>query len=433
MKRKLIFAGMLYLSLFLFACGTPDEREDGLVPVRTFYVDSESGDDANDGSSARNAWQSLEKVSSMTFEPGDHIYFRRGSSYSGCVTINGDGTEDNPIVVGAYGEGDAPSFTNPDPDDHNGNALQVRGDYQIVENLFFHYTPPAPRGAHFIKVWRVGALHVGKGHDHAIIRHNEFSHVAKAIQSNGEHTLITHNYIHDGNEREQDGFLSHPYWGPIGIHLGIGNQEVSYNRIENMFVEGGQWGGDGGAIEIDNGLNHKDNIHIHHNITRHNMGFLEISWEHDIRERETSNIVIEHNVSRDFQSFVLWWAFGTGSRMSHNTIIRTDSIEGMALDTVFQIDGQDIVINDNIVVVHDNMWAPVYVGDGVDSSIRTNNYYWDYEDGNVFLGPEPGVGEFIADPLFVDFANENYELQEGSPAIGLGALNDEEAKYNPSN
>lgn len=42
-------------------------------------------------------------------------------------------------------------------------------------------------------------------------------------------------------------------WGPIGIRLGMGNQEVSWNEIRNYHSMGGEWGGDGGAIEIDDG------------------------------------------------------------------------------------------------------------------------------------------------------------------------------------
>ena len=40
-------------------------------------------------------------------------------------------------------------------------------------------------------------------------------------------------------------------WGPMGIHLNIGNQEVSYNTIKNFGTKDSPWGSDGGAIEID--------------------------------------------------------------------------------------------------------------------------------------------------------------------------------------
>ena len=390
---------------------------------RTFYIDSISGDDVNSGTAENNPWKTHDRVTSTIFQPGDFILFKRGSSYSGGVSIRGNGTADKPITIGAYGSGEAPSFTNPDREDRNGNAMQIRGDYHIVEDLFFHHTASAPLDASFFEVWATGALHVGLGHDNVIIRNNEFSHNGKAIHSYSENSLITSNYIHDTNELTQEGFLSAPYWGPIGIHLGIGNQEISYNTIENMYVEGGEWGGDGGAIEIDDGRNHKDNITIHHNQTKHNMGFLEISWYDDIKKMPTSNIVIEHNVSRDFQDFVFWWGRDSGSRISKNTIIRTDFLEGMAADTVFVLDGlQKIDISENIVVSRDGMRDPLFTGERADSSEHTNNIYWNIGDGIVDLGVEMGPGEFTADPQFIDFNGEDYGLLPGSPAEGLGAV-----------
>jgi hypothetical protein len=440
--RKVVTILLLLLFvLFLVSCQTLAEPpESGIQQesetasgatddIREFYIDSLNGDDQNSGTSEISPWKTVEKVSSMTFLPGDRIYFKRGSSYSGCATISGDGNADHPITIGAYGSGDAPSFTNDDNRECNGNAMRIRGDYQIVEDLYFHHTAPARRDAPFMGVWAAGALHVAFGNDHVIIRNNEFSHNAKAIQSNSEYSLITNNYIHDTNELEQNGFLSAPYWGPIGIHLGIGNQEISYNTIENMYVEGGEWGGDGGAIEIDNGRNHKDNIHIHHNQTKHNMGFLEISWEYDIRKMPTSNVVLEDNVSRDFQDFVFWWAGNVDSRISNNTIIRTDSVEGMAQDTVFVLDGRDVTVSENIVVVPDDMWSAVFMGDEIEATEHANNVYWDVDDGIVRIGAEPGPGEFTADPQFVDFEGGDYRLQSGSPAAGLGALNEEGVEY----
>jgi len=391
-------------------------------PERDFYIDSISGSDENRGTSKSDPWKSLSKVSNMTFQPGDNVLFKRGSSYTGCVTINGEGTTEKPITVSAYGEGDAPRFTNPDYSISNGNALRVRGDYQIIENLYFHHCAPAPERSSFEVVWSVGAVHISLGNDHVTIRNNEFSHTAKAIHSYSEHSLITNNYIHDGNELQQDGFLSYPYWGPIGIHMGIGNQEVSYNRIENMYVEGGNWGGDGGAIEIDDGRNHKDNYHIHHNNTKHNMGFLEISWDADIEKKPTSNINIEFNISRDYQDFVYWWAENSDSKIANNTIIRTDYLKGMASDEVFLLDGQNISIENNIIVVRDKMRNPVFRGKYKELSVHKNNCYWDIDDGKVDLGVPWGSGEIEADPLFVDYKSENYHLRSDSPASGWGAL-----------
>jgi len=394
-----------------------------------YFIDSGSGDDINCGTSVHSPWETLDRVSSMTFQPGDTIYFKRGSSYEGCVTISGDGTAGKPITISTYGTGNAPSFTNPNFNECYGNAVRVRGDYHIVENLHFHHTAPVPVDSGFEVIWSTGALHVSLGNDHVIIRNNEFANIPKAIQSYSEYSLITNNYIHDVNNSQSGGWLSEPYWGPIGIQLGIGNQEISYNSIENMYIVGGEWGGDGGAIEIDDGRNHKDNIHIHHNVTNHNMGFIEISWWDDAVRMASSNIMIDHNVSRDFQQFVLWWAPTSNSKIERNTIIRTDNQYSGPFDGVFFIDAPPagITITKNIIVTDNDLTEAIFV-EGFDGGVKdvfhSNNCYWDIIDGKVNLGLPFGPGEIEANPLFVDWEGGDYNLQPDSPTAGWGALND---------
>lgn len=396
-------------------------------PGQAYYVDSVDGNDDQPGS-VEQPWKTLDAVSSRTFKAGDRILFKRDTSYSGCVTIRGDGTEAAPIIIGAYGTGAAPRLTNPDHAVSTGNAMRIRGDHHIVEDLYFHHTAPArPNVASFEEVWAVGALHVGLGSDHVIIRNNEFANVPKAIQSYSEHSLITGNDIHDANDTQQNGFLSEPYWGPIGIQLGIGNQEVSHNTIENMYVQGGEYGADGGAIEIDDGRHHKDNISIHHNTTHHNMGFVEISYWDDIDMMASSHVSIAHNISRDFQSFVLWWAPTTASIVQNNTIIRDDQLEG-PMSTVFVLDEPpgDILFRENIVVVDDDQTHSIFsegLNGAVDDIQREDNCYWNVDEDDIGLGlPALGPGEIQADPSFIDYDEGDYRLQANSPAIGWGAV-----------
>ncbi|MHC4132692.1 MAG: polysaccharide lyase domain-containing protein [Planctomycetota bacterium] len=399
-----------------------------------YYIDSVGGNDNNNGTSESTPWETLSKVSSTTFSAGDNIYFKRGSNYSGCATINGNGTAGNPITVGAYGNGNAPSFTNPSYSNNNGNAMltnpsysnnngnamRIRGDYQIVENLYFHHTAPTPDEPSFQEVWSVGALHVSLGNDHVIIRNNEFANIPKAIQSYSEYSLITNNYIHHGNDTQAGGFLGPPWWGPLGIQLGVGNQEISYNTIEYMYVAGGEWGADGGAIELDDGRNHKNNFYIHHNTTYHNMGFLEVSYWDDIQQRSSTNIDVTYNVSRDYQTFLLWWAPTSNSTVINNTIIRDDNPSSPAGDLPADINmTRNIVVSDNDLT--ETIFGPDYGDSGQDYVTHTNNCYWDVVDGNVNLGVNWGSGEIEANPLFVNYNGQNYNLQSGTPCPDWGA------------
>lgn len=412
LRRRILSASAFVLATFLAS----------EVNATGYYVNSQDGLDSDNGASSETPWKTLSKVSDQTFQPGDSIRFKCGSSYTGCVSIKGDGTESDPITITDYGTGDAPSFTNPDNANNNGNAMQIRGDYHIVEKLFFHYCAPSPRG-NFESVWSVGALHVSPGNDHVVVRNNEFSHNAKAIQSYSEHSLITRNYIHHGNEMQANGFLSSPYWGPIGIHMGIGNQEVSYNTIERMYVAGGAFGGDGGALEIDDGRNHKTNFHIHHNITEYNFGFLEISWGADIARRAVDSVSIHHNVSRDYQDFILGWAMASNTNLVNNTIIRTDPFQGVN-DWVFAFSFGGYSYSRNIIVVHGDLGHAVIDCPVRDQIEHYDNVYWNVDGGYINLGTALGPGEIVADPLFVDYEGRDYHPAPESQYHEWGAYDD---------
>lgn len=73
----------------------------------TYYVDSVNGLDGNSGTSAGEAWQTLEKASSMTYSAGDKILFKAGGVYTGSFQAKGSGTAENPVVMGAYGDVEA--------------------------------------------------------------------------------------------------------------------------------------------------------------------------------------------------------------------------------------------------------------------------------------------------------------------------------------
>jgi Right handed beta helix region len=76
--------------------------------AETYYVDSQQGNDTNDGRSATQAWKSLEKVDATTFRPGDAILLKAGSSWEGQLWPKGSGAEGKPIRVGKYGMGNKP-------------------------------------------------------------------------------------------------------------------------------------------------------------------------------------------------------------------------------------------------------------------------------------------------------------------------------------
>lgn len=74
-----------------------------------YYVDSEAGSDENDGTSPGKAFQTLDKVNGVELKPGDSILLKKGSIFDNQrLYPKGKGTEDRPILISSYGEGNMP-------------------------------------------------------------------------------------------------------------------------------------------------------------------------------------------------------------------------------------------------------------------------------------------------------------------------------------
>ncbi|MFA5417823.1 MAG: T9SS type A sorting domain-containing protein [Bacteroidales bacterium] len=75
---------------------------------KTYYVSSTTGNDANTGTDAANAWKTIEKVNTSLFYQGDSILFKSGDIFIGQLRINSSGTPEYPVFYGKYGTGNFP-------------------------------------------------------------------------------------------------------------------------------------------------------------------------------------------------------------------------------------------------------------------------------------------------------------------------------------
>ena len=92
MKRIIITLALLLPLTALMAQG------------KTYFV-SPGGNDASSGLSVKEAWKTIGKVNTVTFQPGDRILFEGGKTFQGQLVLNGSGTPDSPIVLSSYGAG----------------------------------------------------------------------------------------------------------------------------------------------------------------------------------------------------------------------------------------------------------------------------------------------------------------------------------------
>lgn len=76
--------------------------------AHTYYV-SASGDDTQAGTSKATAWKTVNRVNSISLQPGDKVLFEAGSTFEGSIWLRGNsqGTPERPIVIGSYGHGTA--------------------------------------------------------------------------------------------------------------------------------------------------------------------------------------------------------------------------------------------------------------------------------------------------------------------------------------
>jgi len=73
--------------------------------TKTYYVDSLSGQDTNNGRSPQTAWRTLSKIENTALFPGDTVLLARGRTWRESLTIRQSGAQRFPITIGAYGAG----------------------------------------------------------------------------------------------------------------------------------------------------------------------------------------------------------------------------------------------------------------------------------------------------------------------------------------
>lgn len=238
------------------------------------------------------------------------------------------------------------------------------------------------------------------------------------MRDNGDYGLITANYFHDSTEP-----LS-THWGPMGVVCTGNYVEISHNRFINIRSVGTWWGADGGAIELDNHENQK-NIHIHHNFSRGNSGFLEC-YEHGSYD----DVIVAYNVSDDYEKFL--GLNGTNRwKVVNNTAIRTHHDGHGFSDFIWfreWYNPNNVVFANNIFITRNAAmsifgdWLEGLAQDGESQSSHHNIFYCFSGDTNV--GKPLGKGDMVTDPMFVDFDNRNLRLRPGSPAVNAGANGD---------
>lgn len=74
----------------------------------TNYYLSNTGSDSNSGTSSSSPWQTITKLNTVSYAPGDTVFFKCNHLFRGNIVVNQGGNNSSPVVFTAYGIGNKP-------------------------------------------------------------------------------------------------------------------------------------------------------------------------------------------------------------------------------------------------------------------------------------------------------------------------------------
>jgi hypothetical protein len=129
--------------------------EAGLYAQKTYYIDFAYGSDSNNGTTISTPWKNAHKLNGLNFfQPGDIILFKRGQEWlNQSFNIRSSGTEENPIVVGAYGQGERPIIS---------GVSKINASFSPMGNGIYHADLSNPPGRLFKDINANGKIDDGE-------------------------------------------------------------------------------------------------------------------------------------------------------------------------------------------------------------------------------------------------------------------------------
>jgi parallel beta-helix repeat protein len=238
-----------------------------------YYVDPSSSSTTANGTLA-NPWKTIAQVNSGTtaLNPGDSVFFKRGQSYSGRLTISRSGSATAPIVYTNYGTGNLPEFNNAITDIiniYNKQYIVING-IKIIDNSI------SPTD-HTVQAKISYAINI-ENSPNCTISNCDISLVGVgiAVLAGSDNTTITGNYMHNMRMVRNTPTSVNPDddYGANPMVIGSSNNNISNNRFEECWALSYDYGYDGGAVELFGGT--MNNNKVMNNTAINCNGFMEI-------------------------------------------------------------------------------------------------------------------------------------------------------------
>ena len=318
--------------------GTPSPSAGG---PGSYYIDcSEPSNGAGTQASPLN---SLAAANVIHYQPGDTIYFNRGTTCNGMFAPTGSGTVSAPITVTAYGAGQLPVI---DGGPTNASAVYLTNQsYWTIENLELHegmnwglvakaLNNTAVYGLTIQNVIATGATSVAK--QRALS--GEIGLLADGLD-NATLNDVNISYVTVGDTKAGEGIFVKA--GPHGFYSGVKGQSITItkSKVSNVYGDG--------LLVAD-----AENVTISHNIvtgsgecplcTGSTPGALwvwnsinvEMSWNESYKNTSwggdgggmdidylNRNVTVEYNYIHDNKGYCIS-VFGAGKQVTYKSIIR---------------------------------------------------------------------------------------------------------------
>ena len=131
-------------------------------------MDSENGDDENDGRTERSAWKTLDNVNSRTFEPGTKIMLKCGSVFDQMLVPRSSGTEGKYFIIDSYGKGAKPIING----DGEAQAVLISSlQYIEIRNLEIRNPSEYSASRKGVAVYAGGQVSSGVFHKGGVFNH----------------------------------------------------------------------------------------------------------------------------------------------------------------------------------------------------------------------------------------------------------------------
>lgn len=327
--------------------------EMALLPVNDvaagiYYIDSENGNDTNDGLSQTNAWKSLNKVNSSFFKPGSKLLFKAGGTWIGQLSPLGSGASGNPIVIDQYGTGSKPLF--------NGNGIVANGVVKLYNQSY----------------WEINNLE--------IINDGPSNAERRGVEINGSNFgLISHIYLLNLEIHDIRGTIGGALSDKrsAGIYFTVTNDTQVPTRYDDILVEG---------CLIYNCQN--QGIVTSNEISVSNYPGTP-KWE----ERKITNLVIRNNIIHHISKNAMIIRFAEGGLVERNLCYETAT--GTTGNTIFSRSSRNTVFQYNEGYLNRALENGDYDGSMYDPDLNSPGTIWQYSyshdnsDGLIVFCTDP--------------------------------------------